>query len=324
MNQLRRKNLLIAFDAFGTLFTPGEPIAKQYGDVARRCGMTSIDSEALQSSFSSAFKAESRRHPNFGKEMGMQSFDWWGNIIKSTFRPFLREGQQLPERLVPELLRRFSTSEGYDIYPDVIPFLRMIRNTKQNPNASMNWPWDLTVVGVITNTDNRVPGVLRSLGLEVGPRMIGQSGSRTQKAHVDEDISFVTLSYDVGAEKPDQRIFDAAKTLLQETLDSEGLAASAGKHDGEQYSGPSLDAEDFVHLFVGDDLEKDILGAQAAGWNGVLVDRKGAYAGFFREGQKIIRISTDTRKPAKAGSKGDVLVIQDFFGLQDWSPSELE
>ena len=31
-----KKNLLLAFDAFGTLFTPKAPIAAQYGEVARR------------------------------------------------------------------------------------------------------------------------------------------------------------------------------------------------------------------------------------------------------------------------------------------------
>lgn len=36
---LAPRNLLICFDAFGTLFTPKLPIAKQYGNVARSFGL---------------------------------------------------------------------------------------------------------------------------------------------------------------------------------------------------------------------------------------------------------------------------------------------
>lgn len=66
------------------------------------------------------------------------------------------------------------------------------------------------------------------------------------------DIDFVALSYDVGFSKPDSRIFDATKKMVQEDLD----------HDLEC-------------LHVGDDLEKDYDAAQAAGWRSVLLDRNG-------------------------------------------------
>ena len=62
-----------------------------------------------------------------------------------------------------------------------------------------------------------------------------------------DDIDFVMLSYDVGFEKPDSKIFDATKQMLP----------------GQ---------ERFVH--VGDDLQKDYLGAKRAGWEGVLLDRE--------------------------------------------------
>ena len=43
--------LLLTLDAFGTLFIPREPIAKQYGDVARRYGLTGFSNEDVNSSF---------------------------------------------------------------------------------------------------------------------------------------------------------------------------------------------------------------------------------------------------------------------------------
>lgn len=93
---------LITFDAFGTLFTPREPIAKQYSDVARQLGLSGFTESALQSSFhtgmqthhgmpaanrlivdlatTAAFKNESRRHPNYGKASGMLANQWWANV----------------------------------------------------------------------------------------------------------------------------------------------------------------------------------------------------------------------------------------------------
>lgn len=50
-NTSSKKNLLLAFDAFGTLFTPKEPIAKQYGDVARKHGLTQFTESELEKAF---------------------------------------------------------------------------------------------------------------------------------------------------------------------------------------------------------------------------------------------------------------------------------
>ncbi len=55
------------------------------------------------------------------------------------------------------------------------------------------------------------------------------------------------LSYDVGFEKPDSRIFDATKQML-------------------------WGQERFLH--IGDDLEKDYSAAKRAGWEGILLDRE--------------------------------------------------
>lgn len=48
---MSKKKLLITFDAFGTLFTPKEPIAKQYVDVARKHGLESLDPKRIGVSF---------------------------------------------------------------------------------------------------------------------------------------------------------------------------------------------------------------------------------------------------------------------------------
>ena len=43
--------LLLTLDAFGTLFVPREPIAKQYSDVARRYGLKGVSDKEVGLSF---------------------------------------------------------------------------------------------------------------------------------------------------------------------------------------------------------------------------------------------------------------------------------
>lgn len=121
------------------------------------------------------------------------------------------------------------------------------------------------VVGVITNSDDRVPFVLESLGLNVS--WLRHNNMRTSRAQDralrgGHDIDFVVLSYDVGHEKPDQRIFGAAEDLLKSMLPID---------DGADPSRTKL--EDWTRVFVGDEYDKDVVGALNAGWNAVLIDR---------------------------------------------------
>ena len=129
------------------------------------------------------------------------------------------------------------------MYPDVLPFFETLRQVTV-PSIGDSAP-SKPIVGVITNSDDRVPSILSSFGLQVGPWR-HRDGSRASLQEGD-DIDFVMLSYDVGFEKPDSKIFDATKQMLP----------------GQ---------ERFVH--VGDDLQKDYLGAKRAGWEGVLLDRE--------------------------------------------------
>jgi hypothetical protein len=48
---MSRKNLLICFDAFGTLFTPRKPVAQQYSEVARSFGLGGFSDDDIARSF---------------------------------------------------------------------------------------------------------------------------------------------------------------------------------------------------------------------------------------------------------------------------------
>lgn len=78
-----KRNLLLCFDAFGTLFTPGVPVPVAYAKAAARhgidCGDT-VHANAVAASFKAAFKQESKAHPNYGKAAGLGAEKWWGNV----------------------------------------------------------------------------------------------------------------------------------------------------------------------------------------------------------------------------------------------------
>lgn len=147
--------------------------------------------------------------------------------------------------LVPELLTRFSCSQGYALNPHVLDLFQFLRKKKE---ASENDPTLLDItVGVITNSDDRVPGILSSLGLKVGLRRIGIE-QPIRDPSPEEDVNFVVTSYDVGHEKPAGEIFDAAADLA---------CASPARGDW--------------CMHIGDDLAKDLEGAEAASWDGILL-----------------------------------------------------
>ncbi|KAF2727692.1 hypothetical protein EJ04DRAFT_132568 [Polyplosphaeria fusca] len=304
----RKKNLLLALDAFGTIFTPKNTVFAQYAEVARSHRVSCPSDSELQKSFKVAFKDESKQHPNYGKAVGMGAATWWANVITKTFQPHLKQEEQIPRGMISDLLTRFSTKDGYAIYPDVLPFFEMLCRKKAQPSLQTPWTWDTTVVGVITNSDDRVPGVLESLGLTVGPRRVGTPSQRSKETGVDRDISFVVLSYDVGYEKPHQKIFDAAKQMLQETL--------IGEKPEDQRRG----VDDFELLYVGDEIQKDYMGAQNAGWHAVLVERDSDEALPSPEDLHIVKRDVDTTDESCSTTREQVSVINDLRALCSWSP----
>lgn len=190
------------------------------------------------------------------------------------------------------------------MYSDVRPFFDFLRASKQAPSRSNSseWPWEKTIVGVITNSDDRVPSILESLGLKVGKRRVGQFDQQDPEFVHGEDISFVVLSYDVGHEKPQRQIFDAAENLLP------GILAHSHSHS-------VMDINDFEKLYVGDDHQKDYIGALEAGWHALCIDRNHALEDHRPKDQDIVSIPgvlKSSEKPLKA--------IWDLGSLKSWKP----
>ncbi|KAL7276626.1 hypothetical protein RUND412_000362 [Rhizina undulata] len=240
--------LVLTFDAFGTLFKPKSPIATQYAEVARDLGLRDIKEEDVKISFKKAFLEASKKYPNYGKTVGMRPDEWWTNIIKSTFTPLT--AAPIPPTLPKLLLHRFSSSEGYVLCKDAKPVLSKLRQLQQT--NSNNGPFSHTILGVVTNSDHRVSLILESLGIPIRSQASSREGGALPE--LGQSLDFVTFSYDVGFEKPEKEIFEAARqTALMMVPETE--------RDRKWI---------FVH--VGDDLEKDYHGAKKAGWEGILID----------------------------------------------------
>jgi ribonucleotide monophosphatase NagD (HAD superfamily) len=179
-------------------------------------------------------------------------------VIFATFQPLIRPGQLLPSELAPKLLHRFSSGNGYCLMGDDLPTL--IGTIKSRGTRQL---FDRVVVGVITNSDDRVPTILSSLGMNVSPLRYGSPDiSLAADARSRNHIDFNCMSYDVGIEKPDRLIFDAAESMASEIL-------HAGNGLEDEHTAATKTTPPLLKIFVGDEFEKDVLGALGAGWHAV-------------------------------------------------------
>jgi hypothetical protein len=147
--------------------------------------------------------------------------------------------------------------------------------------------------------------------LDLSGRQLPQQGQgeggteqhyRTSSKHNScTGISFVVLSYHVGAEKPSREMFDTAREIA---------LGRSGWEESET---------DFVH--VGDDFAKDVMGAREAGWGAILLDRDGTGGKGARavddENRGFVRGMLD-----KDGTEIDVRVIRGLNELVGEPPNE--
>ncbi|KAI4248334.1 MAG: hypothetical protein LQ352_005942 [Teloschistes flavicans] len=223
------------------------------------------------------FKRKKRQYPNYGKAVGMDASQWWAQVIESTFLDILPNSVTIPGNLVDSLLHRFSSHEGYRLFGDVIPFfhdLHKWRDRRQATGPPDQHPLQLQV-GVISNSDDRVPAILSSLGLRVANRSYRSSAV---KSDGNIDIDWVVLSYDVGFEKPDRRIFDVAKQCS---------SSEAG--------------EECAYCHVGDNLSEDYQGAFGAGWRSILLDREAQHADDVSCNERVRNLRSVMRRLTESG-----------------------
>ncbi|CAG7924814.1 unnamed protein product [Penicillium olsonii] len=288
------RTLLLTFDAFGTLFYPRPPVPQQYAAVAHEFGLShsTVTTQAIQRAFGDVYRTHAKRWPNYGRADVLRGRyggprQWWEEVIRECFvRVLTCQGShlaaqedhqppfELPPGMVQTLLDRFACEEGYALFDDVIPFFNRMRELRSSSRH-----FDRVVLGVVSNSDDRVPAVLKALGLQVGdlradqdlssmelPGFEQRNGSNEARSgdHSHNDLDFVITSYEAGEGKPNRLIFDIAQRQAR-------LVPST--HDQAQGSFTPDETKEWVCVHVGDEYEKDYCAAINAGWRSYLIPR---------------------------------------------------
>lgn len=187
---------VIFLDAVGTLFGVRDSVGVVYGAIARQFGVDA-DEHALNSAFYHSFRTASpMAFPGTPiDEIPTREFEWWWAIAYKTFEQVgvLSQFSQFDD-FFAALYRHFETADPWFVYPDVLPALEYWR--KQGISLA-----------VVSNFDSRIHSVLPALGLS---------------AYFDS----VTISTEVGAAKPDPRVFETA-------LKKHGCLATEAWHIGD-------------------------------------------------------------------------------------------
>lgn len=208
----------VTFDAAGTLIAPREPVATTYARIAGAHGIAA-DPPTLDAGFRRAFRAAPpMAFPGSGpNEIPRLERRWWRAVVADTLGP-IAAAQPSFDACFDALFAHYACAAAWTLFADVPPALRGLRDRGLR-------------IGVVSNFDGRLPGLLAGLGVAADA---------------------VVWSTRASAAKPARAIFAAAASALGVPLDQ------------------------LCH--VGDDVEADVRGAEAAGARAIHVDRSGASA----------------------------------------------
>jgi hypothetical protein len=154
----------------------------------------------------------------------------------------------------------------------------------------------------------------------VAPRRVGlpNASFKHEVSIADADFKFAVMSYDVGFEKyslsilcyakprplqfssrPDRRIFEAAEDMLEDLLPEAAKTTKLEK------------------LYVGDDVDKDIKGAAAAGWHSLMLHQA-------KENTRNFGSHSQPRWQVQIKSGEWVDILRTFKELGQWAPRDAE
>lgn len=173
----------VTFDVGGTLIEPWPSVGHVYAEVAARHGAGPLDAGLLNRRFLASWKAR-------------EKFDYtsedWSDIVDETFAGLIPA--QPSRTFFPELFDRFAEAAAWRIYDDVRPTLAALSECGVR-------------LGVISNWDDRLRPLLKSLGLA-------------------DRFEVIIVSCEIGASKPSPDPFQAA-------IKAFNLAASEVLHVGD-------------------------------------------------------------------------------------------
>ncbi|MBW4636920.1 MAG: HAD-IA family hydrolase [Gloeocapsa sp. UFS-A4-WI-NPMV-4B04] len=209
---------VIFLDAVNTLFGVKGSVGEVYAGMAKQFGVE-VSAVALEREFIKSFQAAPP--PMFPgielQNIQKSEFNWWHSVSLHTFAQVgvLHQFSDF-SAFFTQLYTYFATAEPWFVYPDVYPVLK-------------RWQQLEVELGVLSNFDSRLYSVLEALDLS-------------------QFFTSITISTEVGAAKPDPKIFEVA---LKKHNSSAQLA-----------------------LHIGDSWQEDYQGANAAGLKAIWLQRK--------------------------------------------------
>jgi len=181
----------VTFDVGGTLIEPWPSVGHVYAEVAERHGLKNISAEVLNTRFKSAWAAvKNFNHSQAG----------WEELVNLTFKNLV-PGTSVP--FFQDLYERFARADAWRIFDDVRPALAMLGSSGIR-------------LGIVSNWDERLRGLLQQLGLA-------------------DQFASIVVSCDIGAVKPSAMIFEHAAAKLE-------LPPSAILHVGDSLEADVLGA----------------------------------------------------------------------------------
>ena len=206
---------LVTFDITDTLLRFRLKPYLQYKKTAQELGFN-VNENALTQCFAKCFKHMTKTYPNFGKSSNMDWQTWWTLLVADIFRcaDSTINSQQL-KIISNRLLDVYRTPECWQHIEGGQKLIELVRAEGKK-------------IGVISNFDPSLRNVLSQMDLDV--------------------FDFVLTSYECGAQKPNNRIFEMALAASNENI------------------------EPHQALHIGNTHELDYVGARASGWSSLLID----------------------------------------------------
>jgi len=195
----------ILFDAAGTLFHLTKTAGEHYAHVGREVGLE-LDAQKLESAFHATWQRMPRR-PAIDGPRENDDKAWWRELVVHVFEqvaPSVSEFDR--DNFFEVAYEHFAEAGVWELYPEVPEVLEQLQPRFQ--------------LAVISNFDGRLRFILQHLG-------------------ISNYFSYIFISSELGADKPDPEIFRRALKMMH------------------------LNADEGLH--VGDDPERDWKAAIAAG-----------------------------------------------------------
>jgi putative hydrolase of the HAD superfamily len=214
---------IIFFDAVGTLFGVRGTVGEIYAQFAQQAGLD-VDALSLNHAFVKSFRAAPRAAfaQAVPSDLPQLEYEWWRAVAQNSFERVgaLKLLSDFDAFFRP-LFIYFETEAPWIVYPETRKALEMLKSLEIE-------------LAIISNFDSRLYRVLKVLGLA-------------------DWFGSITLSTQVGAPKPEAKIFNVA-------LAKHHYLPTQAWH-------------------VGDSWSEDYEGAIAAGFQGVWLNRDGAVSG---------------------------------------------